>query len=174
MKKLFRLIIFLLVISAFGICAVARLFPLEYKEIIVYYSEEYDVSPTLVAAIIKAESNWQTDAVSSAGAKGLMQVMPSTAEWLNEKYKLNLDEENLFDPKTNIEFGCCYLSFLIQKFEVLKTACAAYNAGQGNVDEWLNKYSDDGKNLNYIPFKETEKYVKRVMTRYEIYKDLYN
>ena len=55
MKKLFRLIIFLLVISAFGICAVARLFPLEYKEIIVYYSEEYDVSPTLVAAIIKAE-----------------------------------------------------------------------------------------------------------------------
>lgn len=168
------LIAILFLTFVWGNSYIKKKLPIKYQQIVEEASQKYNIDKYFIYAVISTESSFREDIESHAGAKGLMQVLPSTAEWLNEKYKLNLDEENLFDPKTNIEFGCCYLSFLIQKFEVLKTACAAYNAGQGNVDEWLNKYSDDGKNLNYIPFKETEKYVKRVMTRYEIYKDLYN
>ena len=148
--------------------------PIKYQEIVEATSQKYNIDKYFIYAVISTESSFRENVESHAGAKGLMQVLPETAVWLNKKYSLNLDTENLFDPKTNIEFGCCYLSFLIQLFENLETVCAAYNAGQGNVSEWLTKYSKDGKTLDSIPYKETEKYVKRVIIRYEIYKDLYN
>ena len=148
--------------------------PIKYQEIVEATAQKYNLDKYFVYAVISTESSFRENAESHAGAKGLMQVLPETAIWLKQKYSLDLDENNLFDPQTNIELGCCYLYFLIQKFEFLETACAAYNAGQGNVSEWLTKYSSDGKTLDSIPYKETEKYVKRVMTRYEIYKDLYN
>ena len=169
MKKLFRLIIFLLVISAFGICAVARLFPLEYKEIIVYYSEEYDVSPTLVAAIIKAESNWQTDAVSSAGAKGLMQLSDTTFEWIAN------EDDDIFDPKTNIKYGTFYFSKLYATYGDKDTALAAYNAGSGNVDKWLidSRYSKDGKSIDSTPYGETNRYMRKINFYEKIYDLIY-
>ena len=148
--------------------------PIKYQEIVEQTAIKYNLDKYFVYAVISTESSFREDVESHAGAKGLMQVLPETASWLKEKYSLKIDAENLFDPQTNIELGCCYLSFLIEKFQVLQTACAAYNAGQGNVSSWLTKYSSDGKTLDSIPYKETEKYVKRVMTRYEIYKDLYN
>ena len=148
--------------------------PIKYQEIVEETAQKYNLDKYFVYAVISTESSFRENAESHAGAKGLMQVLPSTAQWLNKDYKLNLDAENLFDPKTNIEFGCFYYSYLINKYKVLETACAAYNAGPGKVDKWLTKYSSDGKTLDSIPYKETEKYVKRVMTRYEIYQDLYN
>lgn len=147
--------------------------PIKYQEIVETVADKYQIDKYFIYAVISTESSFREDAQSHAGAIGLMQVLPSTAQWLNKQYNLNLDTENLFDPKINIEFGCFYYSYLIKKYKTLETACAAYNAGPSNVDEWLTKYSSDGETLNYIPYKETTKYVKRVMTRYEIYQDLY-
>ena len=170
MKKLFRLIIFLLIISAFGICAVARLFPLEYKENILYYSEEYDVSPSLIAAIIKAESNWQTDAVSSAGAKGLMQLSDTTFEWISGQ------NEDIFDPGTNIKYGTFYFSKLLAAYEDEDTALAAYNGGSGNVDRWLldSRYSKDGRTIDSTPYGETNRYIKKINIYEKIYDFIYD
>jgi soluble lytic murein transglycosylase len=82
----------------------------------------------------------------------------------------------LYDVETNIEIGCIYLEYLIDTYENIETALAAYNAGPGNTDKWLKdkNYSDDGKALVKIPFEETEKYVKKVLKRKNIYFDLYN
>lgn len=170
------LILILFLIFLWSNSYIKQKLPVKYQQFVEAAAQKYDIDKYFIYAVISTESSFKPDVVSSAGAKGLMQLLPSTASWLNQKYKLNLDAENLFDPQTNIEFGCCYLAFLIKKFTVLSTVCAAYNAGQGNVEKWLSnsEYSDDGVNLTNIPFLETERYVNRVMTRYEIYKTLYN
>ena len=152
---------------------IEKKFPIKYQESVEKYAQKYNIDKYLIYAVISTESSFNPNAESSAGAMGLMQLLPDTASWLNDKYLLELDSQNLFDPNTNIAFGCCYLSFLFERFKNTQTVCAAYNAGQGNVLQWLSKYSSDGETLNYIPYKETTKYVKKVMTRYEIYQDLY-
>ena len=136
-----------------------------------YLFDEY-----FIYAIICAESGFDNEAQSQVGAKGLMQIMPETAKWLKEKYKLDIDIENLFDPETNIHLGCQYISYLSGRFNNDMTlVLAAYNGGEGNVRKWLNNslYSSDGKSLQNIPYKETANYVKRVTTYYELYKDTY-
>ncbi len=169
MKKLFRLIIFLLITAAFAICAIARLFPLEYKDEILTYSQEYSVSPSLIAAIIKAESNWQADAVSSAGAKGLMQLSDITFNWIAQ------ENEDIFNPDTNIKYGVFYFSKLFGTYNDINTALAAYNAGSGNVDRWLldSRYSDDGKTIDSTPYGETNKYIKKIGYYQKIYEWIY-
>lgn len=169
MKKLFRLIIFLFITAAFAICSVARLFPLEYKEEIIAYSDEYGVSPSLVAAIIKAESNWQTDAVSSADAKGLMQLSDTTFNWIAQ------DNEDIFDPETNIRYGTFYFSKLFDTYGDTDTALAAYNAGSGNVDRWLldSRYSKNGNTIDSTPYGETNRYVKKINIYEKIYEWIY-
>jgi soluble lytic murein transglycosylase len=105
-----------------------------------------------------------------------MQLMPTTAEWLKEKYSLSIDATQLFDAETNIILGTCYLSYLLEKFDnSVPLALAAYNGGEGNVQKWLNnpEYSSDGKTLTYIPFEETRNYVKKVTTYYELYQKVY-
>jgi soluble lytic murein transglycosylase len=100
-----------------------------------------------------------------------MQVTEGTADWMAEKMNLNeYSFEDIFDPKINIAIGCKYLSWLLQRYEDVDLAVAAYNAGSGNVDRWLKdpKYSD-GQRLSYIPFKETRDYVKRVRINKSIY-----
>lgn len=99
-----------------------------------------------------------------------MQVMPSTAQGLAKE--IGIDEEyDLQNPDDNIMFGTYYISKLIDKFEILETALAAYNAGPTNVTNWLNdeKYSDDGSTLKDIPFEETKNYVERFKTNYNYY-----
>lgn len=158
--------------------SIARLiFPLGYREHILNYSQEYGVDPYLVAAVIKAESNFKNKAQSEKNAKGLMQLMDETAKWISVQLK---DEdfkiENIYEPEVNIRYGCWYLNNLGKEFNGnVNLVLAAYNGGSGNVKSWLkNKnYSKDGKNLDYIPFKETDKYVKRVRVNYNIYKYLY-
>lgn len=150
--------------------------PIKYESEVTAYAAKYDLDEKLVYAVICAESGFRADAVSSAGARGLMQLMPSTATWLVEKYGLEVDGENLFDPETNIQIGCCYLRYLYDKFESTQLVLAAYNGGEGNVSKWLEKpeYSQDGKSLTKIPFKETANYVKKVSGYYELYKKLYS
>jgi len=122
-------------------------------------AEQNNVSPSLVLAIIKVESNFKEDAVSHKGAMGLMQIMPDTASWISEKTGLS---NNAYDAMNNIEMGSWYIKYLLDKYNGDETkALAAYNAGHGNVDSW-----DEGE----IRFPETQGYVKKV----QWWKGIYN
>ena len=152
------------------------LHPLHFEELIYRYSEERDLDPFLVMGVIRTESSFIPDAVSPMGARGLMQIMPATAEWLAERMGFSHHEDDLFCPAYNIRMGTYYLRLLLNMFDVQDTALAAYNAGMGNVRNWLEdpRYSDDGKTLHTIPFLETRNYVERVNRYMEIYRELYS
>ena len=154
--------------------------PEEYAGFVEKYAQEYSVSEELVWAVIKTESGFDSSAVSNKGAIGLMQMMPSTFEWLtNDILRDHHNAGMLYDPETNIKYGTYYLSRLYSRFGDWDTAIAAYNGGEGNVSEWLadSRYSDDGKKLKIenIPdeFSETENYVKKVNKALKKYKELY-
>ena len=152
------------------------LYPKDYAEYVENYSSEYGVDSDFSFAIIKCESNFNTNAVSSAGAKGLMQLTPDTFRWVAGKlYGTEIDEELLFDPETNIKCGIWYISYLKTRFSGEEEIIAAYNAGPAHVKEWLadSRYSADGKTLQTLPFKETERHVKKVLNARDIYKKLY-
>ena len=151
--------------------------PTEYQGYVTSYSIEYGVPENLVYAVIKTESGFDSSAVSDAGAIGLMQMMPDTFTWLtNDILRDRLAQGMLYDPETSIKYGVYYLSSLYSKYNNWDTALAAYNAGPGNVDDWLadEKYdkNQDGV-LDKIPFKETNNYVKKVNRALEAYDKLY-
>ncbi|MBP3580966.1 MAG: lytic transglycosylase domain-containing protein [Clostridia bacterium] len=149
--------------------------PLKYVEYVEEYAQLYAVPKELVYAVIKAESNFESDAVSSKGATGLMQIMPETYTWLCDKYlETSMDPQLLFTPEINIKFGTLYLSFLYSKFGNWETAVAAYNAGPTKVEKWLSdsEISENGVLVN-VPYEETEKYIKKVMKAKNNYKELY-
>lgn len=151
------------------------LYPVAYEDLIEKYAGENDLESYFVMAVVKTESNFISDA-HSGYATGLMQITDETAEWLAGKMKLETDSIDLYDPETNIKLGCYYLRFLIDRYDGnVDTALAAYNAGMGNVAEWLQnpEYSDDGENLKYIPFTETRNYVQRVNSSWEYYREYY-
>lgn len=152
------------------------IYPLKYEEAIARYSEQYNIDPYLVMGIISAESRFEENAVSHKDAKGLMQLKEETAKWCVEKFNIDAKHKKIYEPDTNIMIGCSYLSYLIDLFDgYVPTAVAAYNAGQGNVGEWLKdkECSSDGVTLNKIPFPETDTYVEKVLKRQKIYKKLY-
>jgi len=152
-------------------------YPVKYKETVELYSKKYGVDPNLVYAIIKAESNFSTNAVSKKQAVGLMQITRTTGAWGARTLKLdNYSYDSLFNPETNIMIGCWYLSTLMGEFDNdIQLVLTAYNAGSGNVNQWLEdkRYSGDGGSLTDIPFGETHKYVKKVNEYYGVYKKLY-
>ena len=135
----------------------------------------YNVPPALIFSVINTESSFNKDAVSSAGARGLMQITPETFEWLQTKTGESLDNDKLFDPEVSIKYGTFFLSILLERFEVVDTAVAAYNAGMNAVSDWLKdpRYSDDGKNLKEIPYSETSYYVVKINRSLESYQKLY-
>ncbi len=154
--------------------------PDEYREYVEKYSHTYNVPEELVYAVIKTESDFDSSAVSSKGAIGLMQIMPSTFEWISNELLFEYHEVGmLYDPETNIKYGTYYLRRLINIFKDQNTAIAAYNGGEGNVAKWLSdkRYSDDGikLNINSIPHKyaETQSYVKKVNKALSKYRELY-
>jgi soluble lytic murein transglycosylase len=153
-------------------------YPLAYRDKIEKYAAEFQLDPARVAAVIYCESSFRPEAVSSAGARGLMQIMPETGAWIAEKLHeaSGYKDSYLFDPDVNIRYGCWYLSYLDARFDGdLTKATAAYHAGGARVDEWLtdSKYSEDGVTLAYIPFDSTRQYVSRVKTAYEHYKEIF-
>lgn len=150
------------------------LFPRKYHKEIASVCEQTNIPTDLVLAIVKAESSFDKYKVSPKGAIGLMQIMPETAEYVSELFFAGEDFD-LYDEKQNILIGVTYLVYLFKKFEDKKTALAAYNAGEGRVYEWLKNqnYSSDGKALNTIPFKETDNYVKRVLSYQRFYNFIY-
>ena len=152
--------------------------PQRYSDYVRQYAYEYNVPESLIYAVIKVESNFDANAYSSAGAMGLMQMMPSTfKEMTSDKYLgENLDVDELFDPEVSIRYGTYYLKYLHEWFDGnWDNAIAAYNGGMGNVKEWLSssEYSDGEGNLTYIPFKETRNYVEKVKKARKTYQELY-
>ena len=138
------------------------LYPIKnYKEVM-DSCKEFNISPYLVFGVIKTESSFNEEAKSPKGAKGLMQIIDSTAEFIAKK--LNSKEYDIYDAKTNIRFGCFYLRYLLDKFDSEELALCSYNAGEGRIREWLSdkRYSLDGKTLNKIPYKETRNYMQRI------------
>ena len=139
------------------------------------YSYENGIPEYVVYSVIKVESSFNSGAVSKDGAIGLMQMMPETFNWLTSVKKENLDSAMLYDPETNIKYGSYYLSYLYVRYGSWDEVYAAYNAGQGKVDEWLADETlvDQNGKLKEIPYKETRKYVEKLKDTNEIYKRLY-
>lgn len=134
-----------------------------YSSSIKVFAQKYGVDPELIAAVIRAESGFNPNALSEKGAEGLMQIMPETAEFVAQTifYEKNVD---LFDYDCNLELGTAYLAYLFEKFDTEYEVLCAYNAGEGRVAAWLNDstYSADGRTLDIVPFKETRVYVQKV------------
>ena len=155
------------------------IYPLKYDNFIELYSEEYNIDKYLVYALIKAESNFNCEAISSKNARGLMQLMPNTAKDILKVNNIELTdeelEEKLLKPEFNINLGTRYLSILFEKYNNTELALTAYNAGSGNVDNWLKQgiLNADGSNIENVPYKETNNYVRKILRDYEIYKNLY-
>lgn len=150
-------------------------YPLGFSDIVEEKAEEYDIDIALLYALIETESGFDEKAVSSVGAKGLTQITPETFDWLQMKKGENHNGDELFVPEISIDYGAYFLSILIEEFGDTKTALAAYHAGRGIVNEWLEdeRYSYDGKILDNIPYKDTEAYTKQVLKVRERYCDLY-
>ena len=170
------LIVFLMVFKN----KIQRIFyPKSYEEFVSMYSDEYGVDENLVFALIKAESNFQEDAVSHKDALGLMQIMKETAEDVARKYNIEIDfnnsEREILNVQNNIKIGTKYLAVLLEKYKNIEVAVAAYNAGIGTVDNWIEKgiIKSDGSDIENIPYKETNNYVRKILRNYKIYQDLY-
>ena len=173
-KKIIIITVSLCLTLLIAVYVFRAVFRTKYDDLIEKYAAEYEIEPAVLYGFIKTESNFNPYAVSSAGAKGLMQITPETFEWLQYKLGENLPESQLFEPETNIRYGAYLLSYLLDEFEFLDTAAAAYNAGISCVKSWLKNsaYSSDGKRLSYIPYGETRYYVTKIKAAIKSYEIL--
>ena len=148
-----------------------------YTDLIEHWAERNGIEPAYVCAIIYRESHYDPGAVSSAGARGLMQLMPDTGTWWAGNLGIrDYTADSLFTPDMNIRLGVRYLRYLSEKFDgdPILVACG-YHAGAGNVESWIGKYSSDGRTLTLdeIPMEDTRTYARRVMESYAIYLQYY-
>jgi soluble lytic murein transglycosylase len=157
----------ILAVTAVGVVAVEpgwylRLrYPLEHEQIVLGHARNYGLEPALLAAVIYEESRFRADAKSSAGAIGLMQLRPDTARGIAERTGgSRFEVADLYDPEINVRYGSWYLRHLIGKYGNVRTALAAYNGGQGNVDRG-------------IQFEETREYVDNVLDTRDAYARAY-
>lgn len=173
------LIVVLLGSIGFGEKMMKIMYSKKYENLVVIYSEKYQVDSDLIFALIKAESNFNSSAVSGKGAKGLMQLMEETAKDVSKKTDLKIEPdeigEKLLQADVNIELGTKYISILLEKYNNTAIALTAYNAGIGTVDNWIEKgvIKKDGEDIQNIPYKETNNYVRKILRDYKIYKKLY-
>ena len=148
-------------------------YPLKHAEVIAAASAAYDVDPYLVAALINAESGFDADEVSHAGAVGLMQLMPVTAVAVaaGAGLAVDADAEALVDPALNVDLGTRHLAALIERYQDTAVALAAYNAGEGSVDRWIAESGESG--VLEAAYPETRRYVERVLREQSRYATLY-
>ncbi len=145
------------------------IYPLRYEETIRQASRENGLEPAFVAGVIHTESRFRPDAESSQGAYGLMQMIPDTAEFVQQRSGIGGDFR---EPRTNIRLGTWYLAYLDERYGGNeRLMLAAYNSGEGTVDGWI---SDEGFDISEdIPFQETRQYVERSLEARQRYEDLY-
>ena len=147
-------------------------YPIKYIGIINENCKAYNLDVCQILSVINIESNFDKEAHSKANALGLMQIRLQTA---NDMAKRNnaklLEEKDLFDAEINIEYGCCYLRYLLDYYNNIELALCAYNAGLGNVNNWL-KMGIISNNIviENIPFIETRNYIKKYRKNLSIYK----
>lgn len=154
-----------------------RIYPLPYRERVIERSRQAGLDPLLVAAVAREESGFKPDARSPKGALGIMQIMPETGRWAAGRMGMaGFRPEMLNDPDLNLQVGCWYLRYLEGEFEGnWLVVLAAYNAGRGNVQQWLADGVWDGswQSLERIPFPQTRSYIERVTIAYSLYQRLY-
>ena len=163
-----------ILLAAFSGTLLKQYYRKPYSDLVTLYAGAYGVPESLVYAVMLCESGFRADAQSPVGAKGLMQMMD--VSFREMRSRLNLPEDgDIFDPEQNIQCGVYCLSYLHRYFGNWRTALAAYNAGIGNVGNWLQNrdYSSDGKTLEVIPFEETAAYLKKVEKAQNAYRTLY-
>lgn len=154
-----------------------RIYPIKYQNYVEKYAAQNHLDKYFVYAVIKTESGFDPSAESNVGARGLMQIMEDTFDWI--KFKTDDDEAvyyDMYDAETNIRYGCMLLGYLMDEFGSVEVAAAAYHAGRGNVNEWLSdkRYSRDGVHLDTIPISDTAHYVDKITKAMDIYVKLYS
>jgi soluble lytic murein transglycosylase len=151
-------------------------YPTPYSTTVQAAAAEFDVDPLLIWAVMRQESRYDPEALSYAGARGLMQVMPSTQAWIAEQLGEDISPGDAFTPEASIRMGAWFLRFLLDYFDGdLELAIAAYNGGAGSVDSWLADplVSNRDDLLRWIGFGQTREYLERVSLNYLIYQELY-
>lgn len=160
-----------------GPAILRSMFPTPHLGFVEKYARDNRIKATMVYAVIKAESGFRSSVVSPKGAVGLMQITEPTGEWIASELGVHgFTADALTDPELNIMFGCWYLSYLLKRFNGnSELALAAYNAGEGTVNRWLDSGAIEWKDSRIIslPYKETEQYLVRVNRIYFVYKTLY-
>lgn len=154
------------------------IYPTKYSEYVEKYSKENGLDKYLVYAMIKAESNFDPEVTSASDARGLMQLMEETAiERSNIIENQSVGAYDLYDPETNIKLGTSYLSYLLKLYDGnVVLAVTAYNAGLGNVEQWIKNgiIKQDGSDIENIPYTETSNYVRKILKNYQMYLEIYN
>ena len=179
------LIILFVMIILFGVFKLHTrimeiIYPREYDNFVVLYAQEFQVDENLIYAIIKAESNFNPEAVSGKSAKGLMQLVDDTAIDIVKQLGLDMEDEEVIQKLNDVDFnimlGTKYISMLIEKYENISLALTAYNAGIGTVDTWIEKgtIKEDGSDIENIPYKETSNYVRKILRDYQMYLKIYD
>ncbi len=170
------LLVLIIVLYNCVILTAQTLYPKKYSDLIEKVSFELEIEPILLYAMIETESGFDKNAVSDAGAMGLTQITPETFQWLQTKTKTSYVEEDLFEPEISIYFGAFFIKLLLDEFESVEVAFAAYHAGRGQVNEWLldPRYSPDGETLETIPFRDTDNYVKKINKNIKKYNNIYD
>ena len=162
-----------LAVNKFGVDSyIYRLvaYPTPFRRIVKQVSRRFNVSESLIYAVMRQESLFNVYAVSPSGAMGLMQLMDFTAKW--KAKRLGINARDVFDIYTNITLGTAYLRYLLDYWEGdLVRAIASYNAGPGAVSRWKD-YGDDYIFIELIPYRETRRYVKKVLYNYYVYQEL--
>ena len=182
MKKQIIYLAALLVICAIGVLSLINLrvavgniytyylqkhYPLKYSEHVVGYSNQFDLNPSLVSAVIYEESRFDPEAISDKGARGLMQIMPETERFISQRVDPPTRSAMMAGTEDQVRYGCYYLSYLFNKYNNWDYALAAYNAGEGNVDERRKE-----EDFN-IKFAETKSFVDKVKNSQGMYEKLY-
>ena|SRR6185295_290290 len=151
--------------------------PLRHEDIIRQQARDKELDPALIAAVIYAESRFRDGQTSAAGAQGLMQITPATAQMIARKSGgVSFTVRDLGTPQVNIAYGSWYLRYLMGRYAGNETfALAAYNGGEGNVDRWIDRARQRNEDLTIaaIPFSETRTYVQRVLAAERQYRHSY-
>jgi soluble lytic murein transglycosylase len=151
--------------------------PLRHEDIIRQQARDKGLDPALIAAVIYAESRFRDGQVSRAGAQGLMQITPATAQMIARKSGgVSFTVRDLGTPQVNIAYGAWYLRYLMGRYAGNETfALAAYNGGEGNVDRWIDhaERRNESLTIKAIPFSETRNYVQRVQDAKRQYRGSY-
>ena len=165
-------LLFLIFFAGLTICFFVKMvYPIVYKNEINLICEKYNIDRNLVYAIIKNESAFDEAVVSSKWAIGLMQLMPSTAEFVAKELNRDFDLSDLNNPLVNVEYGVFYLNYLFKKYKMVESVLYCYNAGEGNYLKLLAHVGDFS--VAVVDFSETKSYIKKVLADYEAYNFFY-